>query len=395
MIKKLASASLIFAITASAGFAAESGPAKETKSAASQLSAPAGKTQTAEEKQAADKAWEEVARLSKPPSPPADWKSGEPTEAQKEAFKKQVSEAIGTASEKARDFYIKYPNDPRAIDAQKKERMLLMNAIQMGQTNRQAQLKLNPILSDEEKFQMRVNEVNKKALEQQPKGMDKVIDAYISGIKELEKEFPNRDELSAQMLSLMRYMEPEQKAAVAKHILEGNAEDSIKEAAKSILKTLPGQPVSIKFTAIDGREVDTEKLKGKVVLVDFWATWCGPCMRELPNVKAAYKKYHDKGFEIVSISGDHKLADLQKIVKRENIPWAQYYDKDGPVSYMAEYNIEAIPTMWLLDKNGVISDTDAREDLEEKIEKLLAQPAGNAKAASAAPATQTPAAPGK
>ncbi|MGV3771749.1 MAG: TlpA family protein disulfide reductase, partial [Verrucomicrobiales bacterium] len=105
----------------------------------------------------------------------------------------------------------------------------------------------------------------------------------------------------------------------------------------------------------------------------FWATWCGPCMQELPNVKAAYDKYKDEGFEIIGISGDRKLADLQKVVKREKMAWPQYFDKAGPVSYMEEFGIEAIPTMWLVDKKGIIRETEARQDLEAKVKALLAE----------------------
>jgi thiol-disulfide isomerase/thioredoxin len=88
------------------------------------------------------------------------------------------------------------------------------------------------------------------------------------------------------------------------------------------------QPVDLAFTAVDGRAVDMKALRGKVVLVDFWATWCGPCIAELPNVKAVYSKYHDKGFEIVGISLD-RATDRQKLidfVAKEEMPWPQHFD---------------------------------------------------------------------
>ena len=79
---------------------------------------------------------------------------------------------------------------------------------------------------------------------------------------------------------------------------------------------IKGMPITLKFTAVDGREVDLSKMVGKVVLVDFWATWCGPCVAELPNVLKAYEKLHDKGFEIVGISFDEDKAKLESMTRK-------------------------------------------------------------------------------
>ena len=135
-----------------------------------------------------------------------------------------------------------------------------------------------------------------------------------------------------------------------------------------------GKPPDIKFQAVDGRHVDLSKMKGKVVLVDFWATWCGPCVGEIPHVKAAYAKYHAKGFVIVGISLDQDLARLQEFTKAQDMPWPQYFDGKGWGNAIStRFGIKGIPTMWLVDKNGNLADTNARENLEEKIAKLLAQ----------------------
>jgi thiol-disulfide isomerase/thioredoxin len=135
-----------------------------------------------------------------------------------------------------------------------------------------------------------------------------------------------------------------------------------------------GKPLDIKFTALDGREVDLSKMAGKVVLVDFWATWCGPCVASLPDVKAAYDKLHAKGFEIVGISFDSDKPKLEHFVSDQNMAWPQFFDGQGwQNKFGQQFGIDSIPTQWLVDKKGNLRDLDGREDLETKVEKLLAE----------------------
>ena len=110
--------------------------------------------------------------------------------------------------------------------------------------------------------------------------------------------------------------------------------------------TLLGKPLEIKGTEMDGTKFDWAKYRGKVVLIDFWATWCGPCRAELPNVKKNYKLYHDRGFEVVGISLDDDREALEKFLDEEKNPWITLHDGGWDDNATATYyGVMGIPTV--------------------------------------------------
>jgi len=137
---------------------------------------------------------------------------------------------------------------------------------------------------------------------------------------------------------------------------------------------LLGKPLEIQFKASDGRDVDLAGLRGKVVLIAFWATWCPPCVQEIPHIKAASEKLHDRGFEVIGISLDDKKQDLLSFIGRNKMEWPQYFDGLGDNNKIAkQFGIEEIPALWLVDKQGKLRYVDAVENLTEKAERLLAE----------------------
>jgi thiol-disulfide isomerase/thioredoxin len=122
------------------------------------------------------------------------------------------------------------------------------------------------------------------------------------------------------------------------------------------------KPLDLKFTAIDGRQVDLSKLRGKVVLVDFWATWCPPCRAVAPDIVTLYKKFHDQGFDVVGVSVDSDKSALLDVIKKEGLVWPQYYDGQGADNAItSKFGVDSFPTLWLVGKDGKVVDADFRQ----------------------------------
>ncbi|MHC5005724.1 MAG: peroxiredoxin family protein [Planctomycetota bacterium] len=125
--------------------------------------------------------------------------------------------------------------------------------------------------------------------------------------------------------------------------------------------------------AVTGEQFSLSDLRGKVVLIDFWATWCGPCVRELPNVKRAYSKYKARGLEIVSISLDTDKQRFQRFVRDKRMSWRHVMEGGGWKTRLAsKYGVKSIPRMIVIGPDGVCLDANARgRSLEAAIRKGL------------------------
>ena len=325
-------------------------------------------------------AWAELREAMTPPTIPEAWKITAPTKEERAKFYLPFVTAL---QDKAKDYYTRFPKDEHVLDARKHEFEITQVALQLGDASQQTRcdseeklLLSDPALTEGDRFDIRRGDVERLAEAKQSEGEEAALAAFEKGTRDLQKEFPKNPAVDQMLVVVARNSDAAKARAILQEVSKGDAPEELKAEVAGQLKQLDsvGKPLDLQFTAVDGREVDMGKLKGKVVLVDFWATWCGPCVREVPNVKATYDQLHPKGFEIVGISLDKDKNKLTDFVGEHKMEWPQFFDGlCWQNKYARQYEIASVPSMWLVDKKGVLRDIFGESGLSRKVTKLLAE----------------------
>src|SRR6185437_15827317 len=199
----------------------------------------------------------------------------------------------------------------------------------------------------------------------------KAVDEFIA--------FAPKDKRGAELLYLLSFAfrdEPPRQKALYARIVEEYPESERAKLARGLLGRLAavGRTFDLTFNdAISGAMVSVSSLRGKIVVVDFWATWCRPCVAEIPRMKELYARYHDKGVEFIGVSLDSPRDEggfdqLKAFVAKNEIPWPQYYEGKGWEGEFSEgWGINSIPAVFLVDQEGKLCSVDAGGKLEALI----------------------------
>ncbi|HZC58361.1 MAG TPA: TlpA disulfide reductase family protein [Chthoniobacterales bacterium] len=173
---------------------------------------------------------------------------------------------------------------------------------------------------------------------------------------------------------LMLHFDHDKGIARLQELAESSDRNLAEGAAVQLTKVqIIGRPLDLQFETIDGSSVDLAGLRGKVVLIDFWASWCPDCIRETPTVRSVYQKYKDKGFAVIGISLDKDRQAMSNYIAKKLIPWPQYFDGKGwGNDFATRFGVRAIPELWLINQRGEVVATDvAADQLEAKLSQMI------------------------
>jgi thiol-disulfide isomerase/thioredoxin len=136
-----------------------------------------------------------------------------------------------------------------------------------------------------------------------------------------------------------------------------------------------GHPLQLSFAAVDGRSINLADLRGKVIILDFWAPSCVPCVRAFPELREIYDKNKARGLEIIGLSKDPDPDALTRYLKKDPLPWPVKFDGHEAAHCVSDdFGIHEIPVVWLVDRHGNLCGLYGRKDLKKKIEALLETP---------------------
>jgi thiol-disulfide isomerase/thioredoxin len=334
----------------------------------------------------ADKAWEELLVLGRPAGAPTAAGPGRPpSPADWTLWRDDSRTNYLLAAAYSKLFYEKFPRHPRNREARDKEIEFLGAAVQLGASNalpryqQLEQARLNdPRLTPDERYGLRSQRARQLAAAYGAEGTQALRDELREEAGKLAGEFPDRPEAWTWLLTVAADSHPDKTGELVARIVASNSATPETQSAAQVLlrqRDQLGKPLELAFTAADGRPVDLVRLRGKVVLLHFWASWSAPCQETMPLIVAAHRQFQGRGLEVVGVSLDAERPGFDQAVARHGLVWPQHYDgKVWENDIARRLGVSRLPSLWLLDRQGRVRELNARTDLAGKIQVLLDEP---------------------
>jgi peroxiredoxin len=332
-----------------------------------------------------DEAWEIVQKAIAVNVPPLQLQGRLPTKAEMQAHRNAKAEAALHCADIAGDFARKFPDHPRAVESRKICHTGLSAAVRDGALKRlpdlervEREILSKSGLSPDQRFQLRAASVERAAALAQSQGED-MLAAYEAGVRQLQGEFPGRPEIAQMLYAIAVRSSGEKARALADEIRRTTNSPELKTDANKLIARAKrvGGPLRLRFTSVEGQKVDTASFLGKVVLVNFWATWSAPSISQIPRLTRLHEDFEDRGLVLLGISTDHDRNALNAFLNHKPLPWPQCFDNDpNSASLSQTFGVEAIPAIWLIDRQGRLRFTNAALHLEDSVQTLLSEEAG-------------------
>ncbi|MEI7731236.1 MAG: TlpA disulfide reductase family protein [Verrucomicrobiota bacterium] len=325
-------------------------------------------------------AWEAFQAVARKLPAPAIWKARPPTPEEREEFKQKQLTALEKSAGLAREFYTRFPKDPNAGRARKKEWEALSMLLQAGQSNRLSQLETvetallaDTNLDDEDRFEIRSQATSRQVMARRSTNLAQTLEDYEKGARQMLKEFPDRTE-PYETLLLVADNSPREKALklTSEIAAAPKVSDRTKQAALELMQRLEliGTRPGFKLTTATGEVIDLAKPRGKPVVLSFWATWCPACMMEMPALMELQAKYASQGVEFIGINQDRDKDAFLRYLKDKEITWPQCYDAGQELA--TQLRVTAIPVCYMLDKKGILREIlVGKANLEKPLQALL------------------------
>jgi thiol-disulfide isomerase/thioredoxin len=316
-----------------------------------------------------------------------DFYSMEPPSPGSDEFEHFVAEASLKAGEIANQFK-KYQQRTESLhrnEAWNKWMDFLVIAARWNATRRaeleqvERELLSNPELSVHQRLTIRGNQIERMSDLREKESLVRQVREEIDRIQnDLPPGDPGRNfgfSFEARLLEIAMWSEPEDARRLVTEIVHklspGHPDFEAAKRLKGQLERV-GRKLDLRFTDLGGETVDLDHYLGKVVLLDFWATWCPPCVAGIPKVDSLWKTLRPEGFEVIGISYDSDRGVLERFLRKNELNWQQFFSVEGQHAALVQsLGQPGPPAYWLVDRRGVLVDINAFNNLEQKVKRLL------------------------